>query len=60
MQQFALLIHPAVLIPASVTGRGTVYEWRCQDGVPGIVGQVFEPDAQGCISDFWYELTPDN
>ncbi len=49
----------ADVIPASVTGRETVYEWRCENGVPKIVRQVFKPDPRGFISDFWYELSPD-
>jgi len=49
----------ADVIPASVTGRETVYEWRCENGTPKIVRQVFKPDAQGFISDFWYEISPD-
>ena len=46
------------VVPAVVTGRETVYEWRCKDGAPEIVRQVFKPDARGFISDFWYELSP--
>jgi len=46
-------------IPAVVTGRETVYEWRCTAGVPEIVRQVFQPDAQGFISDIWYQISPD-
>ena len=45
-------------IPAAATGHGTIYEWRCTDGKPQIVRQVFETDAQGFVSDFWYELSP--
>jgi hypothetical protein len=45
------------LIPAVVTGRETVYEWRCRAGTPEIVRQVNEVDAQGFVSGIWYELT---
>ena len=45
-------------IPAVVTGRETVYEWRCTDGTPEIVQQVFHPDAQGYISEIWYQISP--
>jgi hypothetical protein len=45
-------------IPAVVTGRETVYEWRCQNGAPEIVRQVAQPDAQGFLSNIWYELSP--
>jgi hypothetical protein len=45
-------------IPADVTGRETVYEWRCTGGVPEVVKQVFTPDAQSFLSDFWYEINP--
>jgi hypothetical protein len=48
----------ADVVPAVVTGRETVYEWRCKDGTPEIVRQVFTPDARDFISDFWYALSP--
>jgi hypothetical protein len=48
----------ADFIPAVVTGRETVYEWRCRDGAPEIVKQVFQPDAQGFLSEIWYKVTP--
>jgi hypothetical protein len=43
-------------IPAVVTGRETVYSWRCTNGEPAIDKQVFQVDAQGFISDIWYQL----
>jgi hypothetical protein len=43
-------------IPAYVTGRTTVYEWRCSGKVPAITKQLFKPDARGFISDIWHEL----
>jgi len=43
-------------IPAAVTGHETIYDWRCVDGTPRVVGQRFTTDAQGFVSDFWYEL----
>jgi hypothetical protein len=45
-------------IPAVVTGRETVYEWRCTNGSPEIVQQLTQPDAQGYLSDIWYKLSP--
>jgi hypothetical protein len=45
-------------IPAVVTGRETVYEWRCLDGAPDIVKQSSQPDAQGFLSDIWYRISP--
>jgi len=45
-------------IPAYIAGRETVYEWRCTDGAPEIVKELFKPDAQGFLSDFWYEISP--
>jgi hypothetical protein len=45
-------------IPAAVTGRATVYEWKCRNGKPGIVKQLFRSDPQGYLSEFWYKLTP--
>jgi hypothetical protein len=48
----------ADVIPAAVTGRETVYEWRCSDGAPETVQQVFHPDPQGFLSEFWYKISP--
>ncbi|MCP4210111.1 MAG: DUF333 domain-containing protein [Halieaceae bacterium] len=45
-------------IPAVVTGRETVYEWKCNAGIPEVVRQVFQVDPQEYLADFWYELTP--
>ncbi len=46
----------ADVIPAVVTGRATVYEWRCNGGVPEIVKQVADVDAQGYLKGIWYEI----
>lgn len=51
--------HPtAAVIPAAVTGRATVYLWRCHSGRPAVVRQVNEPDARGFLARFWYEIQP--
>ncbi len=47
------------VIPAVVTGRETVFEWRCRDGATEIVKQVFQPDAQGFLSEIWYQIPSD-
>ncbi len=48
----------ADVIPMAVTGRETVYEWRCKNGAPEIVRQFAEPDERGFMSHIWYELSP--
>jgi len=48
----------AEFIPAYATGHETVYEWRCNNGTPEIVRQVFNVDARGFVVDFWYQLSP--
>jgi len=48
----------ADVIPAYVTGRETIYTWRCQRGVPTIERQVAHADARGFIADIWYEIPP--
>ncbi len=45
-------------IPAAVTGRATVYDWRCKDGKPQVVRQSLTVDPRGYLADFWYELAP--
>lgn len=59
MEEFCKADLNSDFIPAAVTGRETVYEWRCTDGVPKVVKQAFETDAQDYLSDFWYELSPE-
>jgi hypothetical protein len=49
----------ADFVPMAVTGRETVYEWRCTNGAPEIVRQFAEPDERGFISHIWYELQPE-
>jgi len=50
--------NPAsTLVPAVVTGRATVYEWKCVSGKPEVARELFKPDARGFIADFWYEIT---
>lgn len=57
MTDFCKTSPAADVIPATVTGRTTVYDWRCTSGAPAINKTVFTPDAQGFISEFWYALT---
>ena len=57
MEGFCQENPAAAVIPAAVTGRATVYEWKCSEGKATIVGQVLQVDAQGYLADFWYELS---
>jgi hypothetical protein len=56
MGDFCAANPKADTIPAAVTGRATVYEWKCAGGQPQVVRQVFQSDPQGYLADFWYEL----
>jgi hypothetical protein len=58
MEDFCTANPAADVIPAAVTGRATVYEWKCSEGKPAVIRQVFQVDPQGYLADFWYELTP--
>jgi hypothetical protein len=46
------------VIPMVVTGRATVFEWRCEGSTPAIVRQFTHPDAEGYLSGIWYEIAP--
>ena len=49
--------NPAAdFIPMVVTGRATVYAWRCEGGTLAIERQITEPDARGYLADIWYEI----
>ncbi|MER3445858.1 MAG: hypothetical protein C4291_03035 [Candidatus Dadabacteria bacterium] len=61
------LIQCAIMIPTLVslfgysmvvTGHETVYEWRCNNGMPEIVRESTQPDARGFLSNIWYEISP--
>jgi hypothetical protein len=56
--QFCRQNADADVVPMVVTGRDTVYEWRCRGGAPVVVRQFTQPDARGYLSNIWYELTP--
>ena len=56
MQDYCQANPETDVIPAAVTGRATVYEWKCTGGEPKVVRQVFQSDPQGYLADFWYEL----
>ena len=51
--------HPdSDVVPMVVTGRATVYEWRCRGGAGVAVRQFAQPDARGYLSNIWFELAP--
>jgi hypothetical protein len=58
MAEFCTANPASDFIPAAVTGRATVYQWRCTSGAPAIVKQMTEVDAQGFLSTYWYLLSP--
>lgn len=51
--------HPeADVIPAAVTGRATVYSWRCAGGRPEVAAQWSEPDPRGFHGGIWRRIDP--
>lgn len=48
----------AEVIPMVVTGRATVFEWRCTNARPTIVRQLAQPDAAGYFANLWYAIEP--
>ena len=43
-------------IPAAVTGRATIFFWRCNNGEAGVAYQLTTVDPQGYLAVFWHEL----
>jgi hypothetical protein len=39
-----------------VTGRATVYAWRCAGSAPAIERQFTAPDAQGFLAIIWHQI----
>jgi hypothetical protein len=49
--------HPgADNIPYAVTGRATVWDWRCRGTVPTAEGQIIQADPRGFFTHIWYPL----
>jgi hypothetical protein len=45
-------------IPAYVTGRATVYLWKCEGGKPEVVTEFTTPDERGFLTNAWHEIPP--
>lgn len=40
----------------SVTGRATIYNWKCVNGAPQAGDQFGQVDAAGYLSRIWYPI----
>jgi hypothetical protein len=58
IEQFCRDQPNAESVPAVVTGRATVYSWRCVDGRGEAVSQWTTPDARGFHSEIWQQIDP--
>ncbi len=47
-------------IPASTTGRATIYQWRCNGKEAQATDPIFHADQAGFISEFWYPIMPNS
>jgi hypothetical protein len=56
MGEFCRTTPDSDFIPAYVSGRATIYDWSCKDGVPQPGRELVKPDARGFLSNIWYEL----
>jgi len=56
MQVFCVANPAADGIPAYITGRATIFQWSCADGVAVAGKQQFNADAQGYLAEFWHRL----
>jgi hypothetical protein len=57
MKDFCQANPTSDFIPMVVTGRATVYSWKCDKGTPVVDKQISEVDARGFLSNVWYEVT---
>ena len=56
MKEFCTANPSADFLPMAVTGRATVYSWRCTAGAPVVDKELTKPDARGFLSNVWYEV----
>jgi len=45
-------------IPLAITGRATVYAWRCEDGEAVAGEQFVEADERGFLQSIWFRIPP--
>ena len=57
MNDFCKASPASDFIPAYVTGRATVYDWKCTNGTATVNKQLTQPDARGFLAVFWYEIS---
>ena len=48
--------NPGSGIPAYVTGRATVFSWKCEDTKAVVEKQVSSADQAGYLAEYWYPL----
>lgn len=58
MVQYCQTNPDADFIPMYMSDRASIYAWGCRAGVPVITRQITKPDAQGFLSNIWYEIGP--
>ena len=58
MQRFCQQKPSSDFIPAYVTGRATIYAWRCEEGEAVVERELTQPDARGFLSSPWHQLPP--
>jgi hypothetical protein len=56
MTEFCQANQDSSFIPAAITGRATVYTWRCSTGRAVAGTQVNAVDQRGFIANIWYRL----
>ncbi|MEX1021515.1 MAG: hypothetical protein WD800_02335 [Dehalococcoidia bacterium] len=56
MTQFCLGAPDGQPIPGQLTGHNWIHGWWCQDAEPVIAARIYDVDARGFVSGFWYEV----
>ncbi len=56
MSDFCKANPDSDIVPMSVTGHDTLYNWRCTNGSPEILNQIDQADAQGYLQRIWYPI----
>lgn len=56
MTEFCAVDPGAEAIPAAVTGRATIYAWKCENGTAVPAQQIVQVDPAGFLADFWHRL----
>lgn len=58
MEDYCKANPDANIIPMSITGHSTIYNWHCVKDAAELLNQIANVDAEGYLEQIWYPTSP--